>query len=279
MKTKQRALTTIEDNKLKQIRGYFESDTFKKELQKVIPEYLTPARLTRIALTEFRKNPELLKCTPESLLNSIMDCAQMGLEPSTVYNHVYLIPYGTECVAQPSSLGLESILRRNGINVISEVVYEDDEFSYQYTPDLEFRFVPSIKGKREKIIGAFAVAKEPTPDGYTYHMMYLSKAKIDKIMEASPGASSSASPWRKYYEEMACKSVIKKLSKRLASISEKIATAIAVDDSGSNSTVGEDIINNVTPIVENETVTYVEPQSKAEALADLLTNEVQENDL
>lgn len=271
MKTKQRALSPMEDSRLKQIRGFFESASFKGEMRKVIPEYLTPERLTRIALTEFRKNPELLKCTPESLLNSVMECAQMGLEPSTAYNHVYLIPYGTECTAQVSALGLQAMLRRNGIQVISEVVYEDDEFSYEYTPDFKFHFKPSIRGKRElaNIIGAFALAKEPTPDGYVYHLIYLPKSKIDAIRMASSGNSNPMSPWVKYYEEMASKAVIKKLAKKLASVNERLAEVISVEDGGSVSSVSQDIINSA---IDAAPETVEEPQSKADSLADMIEN-------
>lgn len=267
MKTKQRALSPMEDSRLKQIRGYFESASFKNEMRKVIPEYLTPERLTRIALTEFRKNPELLKCTPESLLNSVMDCAQMGLEPSTAYNHVYLIPYGTECTAQISSLGYKHILRRNGIHLISEVVYEEDEFSYEYTPDLKFRFVPSLK-KRETKMGVFSLAKVPTDQGYVYYMVYLSKDQVNAIRLASPGQSHAMSPWNKFTTDMWCKSADKKLSKILASISNKIAEVMSVEE-GDAHAVSEDVLKNsmdITPdLVE-------EPQSKADSLADMIEN-------
>jgi recombination protein RecT len=195
----------------------------------------------------------------------------MGLEPSTAYNHVYLIPYGTECTAQVSALGLQAMLRRNGIQVISEVVYEEDEFSYEYTPDFKFHFKPSIKGKRElsNIIGAFALAKEPTPDGYVYHLIYLPKSKIDAIRMASSGNSNPMSPWVKYYEEMASKAVIKKLAKKLASVNEKLAEVISVEDGGSVSSVNQDIINSA---MDSAPETVEEPQSKADSLADMIEN-------
>src|SRR6266481_4439279 len=62
-----------------------------KELARALPAHLNAERLTRIALTCIRLNPELSRCTPESFLGALFTAAQLGVEP--VAGRAYLIPF------------------------------------------------------------------------------------------------------------------------------------------------------------------------------------------
>ncbi|MDK4605734.1 recombinase RecT, partial [Kingella kingae] len=59
-----------------------------------LPKHLTADRLARIATTEIRRVPALGTCSPESFLGAIMQCGQLGLEPSNGLGQAYLIPFG-----------------------------------------------------------------------------------------------------------------------------------------------------------------------------------------
>ena len=92
-------------------------------IKQAIPKHMTPERLLRIATTSIRQNPKLKVCTAQSLLGAVMQCAQLGLEPS-VLGHAYLVPYknkkkdGTrewwedECQFQIGYKGLIELARR-----------------------------------------------------------------------------------------------------------------------------------------------------------------------
>src|SRR5688572_28918303 len=91
----------------------------KGEMARCLPAHMTPERLSRIALTEFRKNPMLQECDPVSFVAAIMQAAQLGLEPG-VLGSCYLIPFRNrrmntvECTFIPGYRGFLDLARRSG---------------------------------------------------------------------------------------------------------------------------------------------------------------------
>ena len=71
-------------------------DSAKKEIEAALPKHVTPERMMRIAMTEARKTPKLLECTPASFLGAVIQASQLGLEPGGALGHCYLIPYKNE---------------------------------------------------------------------------------------------------------------------------------------------------------------------------------------
>ncbi|WP_202630600.1 recombinase RecT, partial [Deinococcus alpinitundrae] len=90
-----------------------------------------------LAVTEFRKNPMLKECTPESLLGAVMQAAQVGLEPDAL-GSAYLVPYYNknknvkEVQLQIGYKGLIELVRRSGqvTSIVANEVYENDEFDF-----------------------------------------------------------------------------------------------------------------------------------------------------
>ncbi len=66
------------------------SDQFKKQLALAVPKHLNAERMARIAATEVRKNKALLNTEPTSFLGSVMQAAQLGLEPGSALGQAYL---------------------------------------------------------------------------------------------------------------------------------------------------------------------------------------------
>ena len=63
------------------------------QIEKALPSVITPERFTRIALTAYSRNEKLQECTAESFLGSMMQAAQLGVEPNTPLGQAYLIPF------------------------------------------------------------------------------------------------------------------------------------------------------------------------------------------
>lgn len=145
------------------IRDYLFSNNIKNQLAVAVPKWLSVDRLLRITFTSIMKNPRLLDCTRESLLGSVMQCAQLGLEP--VMNRAHLVPYWNskkkayECQFQPGYAGLADLGRRSGkiSNITSHVVYENDEFELEYGTEEHLYHKPCLTGDRGKPIGVYAV--------------------------------------------------------------------------------------------------------------------------
>ena len=66
---------------------------FEPQIRNALPKHITPERMTRIVMTEVRKNPQLAECDKASFFGAVIQCAQLGLEPGTGLGHAYLLPY------------------------------------------------------------------------------------------------------------------------------------------------------------------------------------------
>src|SRR4051812_42731484 len=65
----------------------------KQAMAMVLPKHLTPERLIKIALVAVSKSPKLMDCTHESVLQSVMTAAQLGLECGGALGAAYLVPF------------------------------------------------------------------------------------------------------------------------------------------------------------------------------------------
>jgi len=190
----------------------------KPQIKMALPRHLTPERLIRITMTAWSRTPALQDCSPMSVLASVVQAAQLGLEPDNVLGHAYLVPFYNnktkqkECQLITGYKGLLDLARRSGqIQAIdSQVVYERDHFIYRLGLDPKLEHVPSEDDDRGKITHAWAVAR--FKDGGT-QCEIMSRAQIDKIKASSKAADFG--PWKTHYDEMARKTVLRRLCKFL----------------------------------------------------------------
>lgn len=217
----------------KTINDLFEQ--MKPAIAQAIPKHLTPERLLRIATTSIRTNPKLKVCTPESLLGAVMQCAQLGLEPS-ILGHAYLIPYRNknkesgqfvdECQFQIGYKGLIELARRTGqiSSIMAQAVYEKDEFEYEYGINEKLKHVPA-DGDRGPVVRYYAYAKFKD-GGYSFLVMSRSDiaAHRDKFSK-----SKASGPWVDHFDEMAKKTVLKALMKYMP-ISVEFQRAVDQDE-------------------------------------------------
>lgn len=217
----------------KTINDLFEQ--MKPAIAQAIPKHLTPERLLRIATTSIRTNPKLKVCTPESLLGAVMQCAQLGLEPS-ILGHAYLIPYRNknkesgqfvdECQFQIGYKGLIELARRTGqiSSIMAQAVYEKDEFEYEYGINEKLKHVPA-DGDRGPVVRYYAYAKFKD-GGYSFLVMSRSDiaAHRDKFSK-----SKAYGPWVDHFDEMAKKTVLKALMKYMP-ISVEFQRAVDQDE-------------------------------------------------
>jgi recombination protein RecT len=116
---------------------------FMPEIQRALPAHMSADRMSRIALTEFRKNPKLAECDPRSVFAAVIMSSQLGLEVG-IQGQAYLVPYNknkrvgngwqktVECQFIPGWQGLADLVSRSGrASVWTGAVYEGDEFDYQ----------------------------------------------------------------------------------------------------------------------------------------------------
>lgn len=186
------------------------------EIKKALPSVITPERFTRIVLSAISVNPKLGSCTPNSFLGAMMTSAQLGLEVNTPLGQAYVLPYnnkGTlEAQFQLGYKGLIDLAYRSGeVEVIqAHVVYENDEFTCEYGLDPKLIHKPADKNRGEAI-KVYAMFK--TKDGgFGFEVMSMDDVRRHAA-KYSKAYNSSFSPWKTNFEEMAKKTVLKRVLK------------------------------------------------------------------
>lgn len=226
----------------------------KPQIEAALPSVITTERFTRMALTAVSSNPKLANCTPKSFMGALMNAAQLGLEPNTPLGQAYLIPYKNKGVDevqfQIGYKGLVELAHRSGEfkNIEARVVYENDEFEYEYglEPKLTHRPAKSNRGKPIYYYAVFTLVN----GGFGFEVMSKEDIDIHKN-KYSQAAGSKYSPWNTAYDSMAKKTVLKQVLK-YAPIKTEFARKINEDE-----TIKSEISNDMGDIMPEETEAYV----------------------
>lgn len=203
------------------LRSLLSSESVKSQIALALPKHMTSDRMARVALTAVNKNPKLLECSPSSVLSCLMSCSAIGLEPDG--RNAHLIPYGKDCQLIVDYKGLVALATRNGHIVRAEKVCENDSFSYivvNGTPELKH----AIDWKRPRG-NAYAYYATCVREG-VLDVEVMTKDEVDAIRKRSRAANSG--PWVSDYDEMAKKTVLRRMSKRW-DISPEIRDALESD--------------------------------------------------
>ena len=184
------------------------------EIAKALPSVLTPERFTRITLSALSTNAKLAETTPQSFLGAMMTAAQLGLEPNTPLGQAYLIPYRNhgvlECQFQLGYKGLIDLAYRSGevSTIQAHVVYENDEFEYELGLEPKLRHVPAKSDRGDPVF--FYAVFRTKDSGYGFDVM-----SVDDVRAHARKYSKAYSngPWQTNFEEMAKKTVLKRVLK------------------------------------------------------------------
>lgn len=132
----------------------------KSSIEMALPKHLNAERMMRLALTCFSTTPALQKCTPVSILSSVIVAGQIGLEPG-ITGQGYLIPYGDTCTFVPGWQGLVGLLNNSGrATAWTGAVFEGDVFDFQLGSNPILRHIPGLNyGDPDKIIWVYACGK------------------------------------------------------------------------------------------------------------------------
>ena len=197
------------------------------QIRKALPSVITPERFTRIVLTALSSNPKLQACTPMSVMGAMMQAAQLGVEPNTPLGQAYLIPYGNVCQFQLGYKGLIDLAYRSGeaSSIQAHEVHENDTFTYEYGLEPKLRHVPA-QTDRGPVTFYYAVLKLKN-GGVGFEVM--SREDVEKFAMKKSKAYHNG-PWQTDFDEMAKKTVLKKVLK-YAPLKTEFARAVASDES------------------------------------------------
>lgn len=225
----------------------------KAEFQAVLPNNCTFERFTRIIKLATIQNPDLLTADRASLFISCFKTAQDGLLPDgresalvVFYNNKQnkkMVQY------MPMLAGILKKIRNSGelSSLYAHIVYDADEFDYVLGDNESILHRPFMDKDKGKIIAVYAVAH--TKDGAIYREV-MSIAEIEKVRNFSKSKDGEA--WKSHWTEMAKKTVIRRLAKRLP-MSTDLEQIIQRDD---------EVFNHDKQIKQSDTVYAIENINK-----------------
>lgn len=207
------------------------------EIKKALPDNVKSERFQRIALTAFNGNNKLQQCDPTSFLAAMMQSAQLGLEPNTPLGQAYLIPYGSNVQFQVGYKGMLDLAHRTGQykNIHSQVVYENDDFEIEYGLNHNLKHIPNMQSDRGKVIGYYSVY---TLINGGQGFEYMTKEDVERHARKFSKTFNNG-PWETDFDEMAKKTVLKKVLK-YAPMSTELQDVTSIDER----VVNEDVIKN-----------------------------------
>lgn len=198
----------------------------RQQILDASPKQINPERIKRMVMTTVRKQPKLLECDHLSVLACVVQAVLLGFEPDNMLGFCYLVPYGRECTLIIGYRGLVDLARRSGqlSTIYADIVYEKDFFEFEKGLEPVLKHRPAQSEDRGKPIAAYSVA-QLRDGGKQYDWMW--KADIEKIRKRSKASGSG--PWVTDWEEMAKKTVIRRMAKLLP-MSIEAQKAITFDE-------------------------------------------------
>lgn len=214
----------------------------------------------RFALTAISNSPQLLKCDPETVKDSMVNLAAMGLSLNPAAQQAALIPRwntkkgGMDCTASPQYRGLMKLATDTGLinNITAEVVFRCEEDSFdvdlgsnpylKHKPKLfagaEERVINLGNAEVNRLIGAYCIAHLTQSE--KPHITVMDLTEVLAIANASDAFNprkegrKPSGPWVYWAGEMVKKAVIRRASKQwpLSDDSKynQLLTAIDVDN-------------------------------------------------
>jgi len=206
----------------------------KAYLQQILPGGMRPERLIKVALMCASQTPALLQCTPESFVLAVIKAAELGLEPGSALGEAYLVPYKGKVQMITGYRGMITLARRSGqvASLSARAVHARDVFRPTYGTEEKIEHIPYMPvppsgkdGKRPteaevnkwiedsdpgELIAVYAVARL---QGGMLQTATMTRAEVEKIRARSMARDNG--PWVTDYEQMALKTVIRRISKYL----------------------------------------------------------------
>ncbi len=235
----------------------------QKQIEKALPGFMSMERFCRIAVTAVNSNPKLALCTPISFMGSLMQAAQLGLEPNTPLGHAYLIPYRIQGVLQAQFQmgykGIVDLCNRTGEfkQIAAYLIYENDYFDvtmgleddviykpyamviafpldYFRNKNYDMEVVKRIKQAKDKGKALWVFSKYNLKNGgYGFNVMSIDDCRKHG-QKYSKSFSDSYSPWQTAPDMMYMKTSLKQCLK-FAPMSVEMQRQLSTDETISTS--------------------------------------------
>jgi len=207
---------------LDQIRGQI--DTMKPQFAAALPAHISAEKFARVVMTAVGQSSDLQNADRASLFAASLKCATDGLIPDG--REAAIVTFGKQAQYMPMMAGILKKVRNSKelSSLDAQVVYSNDKFTYRPGIDEVPVFEPDWFGDRGKAVGCYAVAK--LRDGSAY-VEVMNVQQIEQVRAVS--RAKGPGPWVQWWDEMARKTALRRLCKRLP-MSTDLESLIQRDD-------------------------------------------------
>lgn len=181
-------------------------------ITEALPQNFNKARFVQNAIALLNEKPDLAKFGQPKIMAGLMRGAMLGLD---FYNHeAYLIGYGSDLQYQTSYIGAQKLIKKYAIhkvkNIYAELVREDDVFETGIVENKRYVTFKPKAFNNKPVIGVFAVVEFVDGDILVETM---NNDEIESVRKKSKMGNAGA--WKEFPGEMAKKSVIRRLCKKI----------------------------------------------------------------
>lgn len=236
------------------------------------------------AIQHFRRNPKLIGGNPQSILEAIMNVANVGLTLNPASKLAYLVPrfnsgQGMDICLEPSYQGLVKLITDTGsaVTVYANIVYKGDEFQEVLGTETSITHIPKRATTEPILVYAVAVLHNGTKqvEVMTVEEINSIRDKSESYKAFSAGKIRSC-VWADHWGEMARKTVIRRLTKYLPKTDQynKLAEAIRLDET--DYTLSDNQVNYIHTLLNTAALDWSEKEKIERELPDYTPNEASE---
>ena len=166
-------------------------DPLVPHFQQVLGQTMPVERLIRTVMVSVERNDKLLECNRQTLFNSAMSAAVLGLEVDGVTGQGFLIPFAKRAQLVIGYKGYNTIAARADLTITGDVVRDGDFFDYDLGSG-EVHHKKPIGNSQARIIQAWAKASHMNRPPV---LVVMDIDELLAVKEKSPGAKRPDSPW------------------------------------------------------------------------------------
>ena len=233
-----------------------------KGLAAVAGKFMTADRMLRLCINAVKKTPRLLECDPQTVLGAMMTSAALGLEPNTVQQQAFLIPYKRrakvrgewvdiyDCQFQVGARGYVTLAYRSPYiaSLDASAIHDGDHWKHMRGTGAFLEYAIELRN-RGPLIGAFSYVRlkeggesavvlpldelmKIRDKSETWRAVNLAVSRAENVKDREKAERNLAeTPWRMWEDDMAKKSAIKKHAKDLPiAAGDQFAAAANIDE-------------------------------------------------
>lgn len=277
-----KAVATGQTARSKTIIHYLSEPRVASGIGAVAGKFLTADRMLRLCINAVKRTPKLAECDPQTVLGAMMMSAALGLEPNTVQQQAFLIPYKKraqiggkwvdvyECQFQIGARGFITLGYRSPHvqSMIAGAIHENDHWKQMDGSQSFLEHSINLRGRGE-LIGSFSHVKLTSgrevacvlpldeiwkirDKSETYRALVRNVETASDAKERRKAEEKLAeTPWVMWLDDMASKSATKKHAKQLPiAANDALSVAASLDDKSEAGIIDMAAMANVDAVRE-----------------------------